>query len=65
MNLVHLEQWPVEKPHGQAVTRIIHVSMEFEDGHIETASSVEEFDTSTQECCPGGGCNPLIDPLCT
>jgi len=31
MNLVPLEEWPVERPHGKAVTRIIHVSMEFED----------------------------------
>jgi len=64
MNLVPLEEWPVERPHGKAVTRIIHVSMEFEDGHIETASSVEELNEGQQECCPPP-CNPLIDPLCT
>lgn len=65
MNFVPLNEWPESKEHGKAVSRVIHVSMMYADGHIDTADTVETTDGGTQDCCGGGGpCNPLIDPLC-
>jgi len=65
MNFVPLNEWPESKEHGVAVKRVIKVVMEYADGHKDRAESTETLDGGSQECCPGGGgCNPLIDPLC-
>lgn len=65
MNLVPLEEWPEHPEHGVAVKRVIKVVMTYADNHKDRAESTEEVDPNTQECCgSGGGCNPLIDPLC-
>lgn len=63
MNLVSLDQWPESKEHGKAVKRILHGSIEFEDGHITMGSSVEKLGEGQQECCDPP-CNPIIDPFC-